>query len=80
MSDSIGEEICPGDKTIEFLSSISRETQNGVNITDNITLEHKTYLIQVHGTFDLDPIPSMDPGDPLNWSPWKVSLTPTIPQ
>ncbi|CAG8107207.1 unnamed protein product [Penicillium olsonii] len=32
---------------------------------------HKSYLIQRHGTLDLDPIPSMDPADPYNWASWK---------
>lgn len=34
---------------------------------------HKSYLIERHGTLDLDPIPSMDPADPYNWPAWKVS-------
>jgi hypothetical protein len=34
---------------------------------------HKSYLIERHGTLDLDPIPSMDPADPYNWASWKVS-------
>jgi hypothetical protein len=34
---------------------------------------HKAYLIERHGTLDLDPIPTMDPADPYNWPLWKVS-------
>lgn len=34
---------------------------------------HKAYLIERHGTFDLDPVPSPDPADPYNWPLWKVS-------
>lgn len=33
---------------------------------------HKEYLIERHGTCDLDPTPSMDPADPYNWPLWKV--------
>lgn len=33
---------------------------------------HKAYLVERHGTLDLDPIPSMDPADPYNWPLWKV--------
>lgn len=33
---------------------------------------HKAYLIERHGTLDIDPIPSMDPADPYNWPLWKV--------
>ncbi|KAJ5085148.1 hypothetical protein N7532_009919 [Penicillium argentinense] len=32
---------------------------------------HKSYLIERHGTLDLDPIPSMDHADPYNWPTWK---------
>lgn len=34
--------------------------------------EHREYLLQRHGTIDLDPIPSMDPADPYNWPLWKA--------
>lgn len=37
----------------------------------NITSEHRDYLIQRHGTVDLDPLPSADPADPYNWPQWK---------
>lgn len=33
---------------------------------------HKAYLVERHGTLDLDPLPSMDPADPYNWPLWKV--------
>ncbi|KAF9894178.1 hypothetical protein FE257_009151 [Aspergillus nanangensis] len=32
---------------------------------------HQHYLIERHGTLDLDPIPSAAPDDPLNWPNWK---------
>lgn len=35
---------------------------------------HEAYLIQRHGTIELDPVPSMDPNDPLNWPPLKKNL------
>lgn len=34
---------------------------------------HQDYLIERHGTLDLDPIPGMSPTDPYNWPTWKVS-------
>jgi hypothetical protein len=37
-----------------------------------ITASHKEYLIQRHGTSELDPLPSEDPADPYNWPRWKV--------
>ncbi|KAJ5584679.1 uncharacterized protein N7459_004479 [Penicillium hispanicum] len=32
---------------------------------------HRDYLIEIHGTLELDPIPSMGPADPFNWPEWK---------
>ncbi|KAI8679148.1 MFS domain-containing protein [Fusarium keratoplasticum] len=36
-----------------------------------LTEEHKHYLVERHGTVELDPIPSMHDADPLNWPKWK---------
>ncbi|KAI9373830.1 major facilitator superfamily domain-containing protein [Aspergillus egyptiacus] len=36
--------------------------------------QHQAYLLQRHGTLDLDPIPSMDPADPYNWPQWKKTF------
>jgi len=41
---------------------------------DNISESHKQYLLDRHGTFELDPLPSMNDSDPLNWS-WSVKIT-----
>lgn len=41
--------------------------------TYSLSEPHKAYLIERHGTLELDPIPSMDPADPYNWPSWKVS-------
>jgi hypothetical protein len=44
------------------------------DLNDNLpvlTEEHRDYLIQRHGTVDLDPLPSADPADPYNWPQWK---------
>lgn len=37
----------------------------------NLSEPHKAYLLERHGTLDLDPIPSMDSADPYNWPLWK---------
>lgn len=37
---------------------------------------HRDYLLERHGTLELDPIPSMGPDDPYNWPEWKVSKSP----
>lgn len=33
---------------------------------------HRDYLIERHGTLDLDPVPGISPTDPYNWPAWKV--------
>ncbi|RLL97711.1 hypothetical protein CFD26_106368 [Aspergillus turcosus] len=32
---------------------------------------HQQFLLERHGTINLEPIPSMSPNDPLNWPQWK---------
>lgn len=39
---------------------------------DALSNEHREFLLQRHGTVDLDPIPAMDDADPLNWPKRKV--------
>jgi hypothetical protein len=49
-------------------------TSSAVDLNDGLpvlTEEHRDYLIQRHGTVDLDPLPSADPADPYNWPQWK---------
>jgi len=40
-----------------------------------LTPEYREYLIQRHGTVDLDPLPGFGDADPFNWPKWKVSLS-----
>jgi hypothetical protein len=46
---------------------------------DNISAAQRNFLIQLHGTADLDPLPSMDLADPLNWPAWKVGYLNELP-
>ena len=39
-----------------------------------ITNAHREYLLQRHGTLELDPIPDMGGADPYNWPAWKVRM------
>ncbi|PYH95716.1 MFS multidrug transporter [Aspergillus ellipticus CBS 707.79] len=39
--------------------------------TSTLAQPHQAYLLQRHGTLDLDPVPSMDPADPYNWPVFK---------
>jgi hypothetical protein len=59
------------EKTDRFEQSHHVETITN----ESLTPEHRQYLIGRHGTADLEPLPSMDPVDPLNWPTWKVSFS-----
>lgn len=37
-----------------------------------LTPEHRQYLLDRHGTLDLDPLPTLGDADPYNWPSWKV--------
>lgn len=37
-----------------------------------LSAEHREYLLQRHGTLELDPIPGMGDADPYNWTSSKV--------
>ncbi|RDL29811.1 Uncharacterized protein BP5553_10676 [Venustampulla echinocandica] len=41
---------------------------------DVLSPEHREYLMQRHGTLELDPIPSIGDADPYNWSTWKKTM------
>jgi len=41
-----------------------RATYFSTNAAATLSQEHRDYLIQRHGTLDLDPMPSDDPADP----------------
>jgi MFS family permease len=40
----------------------------------HLSEEHRQYLLQRHGTLDLDPLPTMGDADPYNWPTWKKVL------
>ncbi|KAJ6119146.1 major facilitator superfamily domain-containing protein [Penicillium sp. IBT 18751x] len=40
--------------------------------------DHKQYLLQRHGTLDLDPVPQPDDADPYNWPQRKASPCPKL--
>lgn len=37
----------------------------------HLTPEHEAFLLEHHGRIDLNPIPSQDLNDPLNWPEWR---------
>lgn len=40
----------------------------------HLSEEHRQYLLQRHGTIELDPLPTMGDADPYNWPTWKVTF------
>jgi hypothetical protein len=46
-----------------------------INTRTGLSPEHEQYLIQRHGTVDLDPVPGPGGADPYNWPNWKVCET-----
>lgn len=55
---------------------VEKAIENGITsagtLASRLSMPHRNYLLQRHGTLDLDPVPSMDPADPYNWPTWKV--------
>ena len=54
----------------DHAKAVSPDVENG--ISEDLSPEHRDYLLARHGTTDLNPLPTMDPADPLNWPSWKV--------
>lgn len=64
-------EPATSDSNSEELGLGPRATYIPTGAGADLTQEHRDYLLQRHGTLDLDPIPSDDPADPYNWPHWK---------
>ncbi|CAI7678217.1 unnamed protein product [Penicillium pancosmium] len=58
---------------MEFVESAADPTNMGNSAAESERLSkpHRDYLMERHGTLNLDPIPAMDPADPYNWPEWK---------
>lgn len=37
-----------------------------------LSQEHRDYILQRHGSLDVDPVPAFGDADPYNWPDWKV--------
>ena len=48
------------------------EDKSASQMVDHPDVVRDQYLLQRHGTLELNPKPSADPEDPLNWPSWKV--------
>lgn len=53
----------------------SEDSSSKSKDSGGLTPEHQKYLLQRHGTLELDPVPSADPDDPYNWPTWKVRFS-----
>lgn len=58
---------------MEKQSAEHDEYVDPVGITE-LSPEHESYLMKRHGSIQLDPLPSSDPAEPLNWPDWKKDL------
>ena len=92
MGDKFSEKSKPNtvehgnDSTSEDKASVDAEALRQANThstfidanegIDSLSQEHRQYLLNRHGTLDLDPIPGYGDADPYNWPDWKVSLLP----
>lgn len=65
----------PLEKRGETLIEHRGLNQTATNISSNaahLSTAHQEYLLELHGTLDLDPVPGHGNADPYNWPKWKV--------
>ncbi|OQE42189.1 hypothetical protein PENCOP_c004G08268 [Penicillium coprophilum] len=70
-------EEVPGTKAdIDLIESAGYEGEpiHAESMTARLPKAHRDYLMERHGTLELDPIPGMSPADPYNWSEWKKMI------
>lgn len=59
----------------EFSETIDHAATHATYIEANeLSEEHRQYLLARHGTLDLDPLPGPSEADPYNWTNSKVSI------
>ncbi|KAF7716597.1 MFS-type Multidrug transporter [Penicillium ucsense] len=68
-SDARSPAETPGKSSADYFEE--KGVAIGAHPSASLSDSHKAYLMQRHGTLDLDPIPSTDPADPYNWALWK---------
>jgi hypothetical protein len=72
--DEVEDASC-GKTDIDLVESAGhdRAATYGESVAARLPKAHRDYLMERHGTLDLDPIPGMGAADPYNWPEWKVS-------
>ena len=69
------EPVSKGDQHNEELAqSTTHATYFDKNDVASLSEEHRQYLLNRHGTLELDPLPTMGDADPYNWPQWKVGI------
>lgn len=53
-------------------ASLGSHASRAKTAIDELSPAHKEFLLQRHGSLDLDPVPSFSGADPYNWPTWKV--------
>ncbi|EIT80122.1 major facilitator superfamily domain-containing protein [Aspergillus flavus] len=72
-NDDVQDATQPGKVDVDFVESTAGAIPTSYSdiVESRISKAHRDYLLERHGTLELDPIPSMDPADPYNWPSWK---------
>lgn len=68
--DFVKDEFVEEANLVQLISTLADAPE-----AEELSQEHRDYLLKRHGTFDLDPIPDMQDADPYNWPAWKVLLS-----
>ncbi|RLL99162.1 hypothetical protein CFD26_105262 [Aspergillus turcosus] len=71
--DDVLEDPVPAKADINLVESTETGTPSKYAdiVASRLSRAHRDFLMEHHGTLDLDPIPSMDLADPYNWPAWK---------
>lgn len=59
--------IVSKDEMGQHLETGLASSGDGSGLDAGLTPEHRHYLVEKHGTAELDPVPCLDDADPLNW-------------
>ncbi|GMF73553.1 unnamed protein product [Aspergillus oryzae] len=66
-NDDVQDATQPGKVDVDFVESTAGAIPTSYSdiVESRISKAHRDYLLERHGTLELDPIPSMDPADPI---------------
>ncbi|KAL2215420.1 synaptic vesicle transporter [Thermoascus aurantiacus ATCC 26904] len=58
-------------ESLEKNELVSHASRVDTDKAASLSQQHREYLLQRHGTLDLDPVPGLGDADPYNWPTWK---------